>query len=85
MTKEDFDEWTNNPLTKEYHQFLSDYRSHLMEMWVEGKFSAPTMEASVMKNLEAMAKAQCYKDLVDLEFDDISKFYNQGEGNVPEN
>ena len=75
MTKEDFEEWSNLPLTIEFFQFLKDYRMTLMEAWAEGEYTLDTIEASTLRNVEALAKAQCYKDLSELEADYIENFY----------
>ena len=75
MTKEDFEEWSNMPLTKEFFQYLKDYRDELMEAWADGYYTLDTIEASTLKNIEALAKAQCYKDLYELETDYIENFY----------
>ena len=75
MNKEDYIEWKGLPLTKSFHKFLLDYRQSLMEAWADGQFSLQAMEASLLKNTEAMAKCQCYHDLANLEADFIENFY----------
>lgn len=79
MTKDEYEQWKHHPLTEKFHQFLCDYRQGLMNRWAEGEFSLPDLQAAAVKNLEAMAKCQCYKDLVELDADFISQWYSKGE------
>jgi len=77
MDKEQYQDWKNHPLTKKYLQFLQDKRQELMEDWAEGKYSLQTTEQSALKTSEAMGRAQCLQDLVELEDDYIGNFYRQ--------
>lgn len=75
MNKDDFTEWRNLPLSQEFFQFLKDYRLELMSRWANGEYSLPEMEASLLKNTEALAKCQCYQDICELDPSYIEDFY----------
>jgi hypothetical protein len=81
MDKAEYEEWKHHPLTKQFHQFLLDYRKKLMEDWAEGSFSNPDLTAGALRNSEAVARCQVYKDLVELDAGYISEFYSKGTAN----
>ena len=68
LTKENYQQWVNHPQTKEFHQYLKDYRKTLMERWAQGKLSE-------VDNLMAIARAQMADDILTLDDDSISQFY----------
>lgn len=68
MTKEEYQLWAEHPQTKQFHQYLSDYRKQLMERWAQGKLYG---DESTM----AIARAQMADEIVNLDDDSISKFY----------
>jgi hypothetical protein len=74
MTKEQFQEWEAIPLTKQFQQFLKDYRAYLMDRWAKGL----TQDSQAQE----MAKCQLLEQLANLDDDAIYEFYkeNQKEG-----
>lgn len=69
MTKEQYEAWAQHPQTKQYHQYLKDYRLGLMEAWAKGALKEPGMEEM------AMARCQMVDDLVTMDSDWIADFY----------
>lgn len=72
MTKEEYQQWAAHPQTKQFHQYLTDYRKQLMERWAQG---ALTGDDSLM----AIARAQMADEIVNLDDDSISEFYRNQE------
>ena len=73
MTKEEYEQWLHNPLTKMFHQYLIDYRQVLMERWANGQIP----EDGTNGNAYMIGQAQCLHDLVGLEPEEISAFYKE--------
>lgn len=73
MTPEQYESWKEHPQTKQFHQYLMDYRSDLMERWAQGKLHGED-------NLMAIARAQQADEIVNLDNDAISVFYRDRKG-----
>lgn len=72
MTKEEYQLWKEHPQTKEFHQYLLDFRMVIMEKWARGMLSGD-------ESLMALAKAQMAFEITDFDDDTISKFYGKQE------
>ena len=72
MTKEEYQQWAEHPQTKQFHQYLTDYRAQLMARWAQG---ALTGDDSLM----AIARAQMADEIVNLDDDSIDEFYRKQE------
>lgn len=72
MNTEQYQLWKDHPQTKQFHQYLVDYRAQLMERWAKG---ALTGDDSLM----AIARAQMSDEIVNLDDDSISEFYRNKE------
>lgn len=81
MTKDQYEEWAAHPLTKQFHQYLTDYRQHLMDRWAQGQLASP------QDQMMAVARCQMADEITTLDDDSISEFYRttKGEAHVPEN
>jgi hypothetical protein len=69
LDKDKFDLWVNNPQTKEFFQYLRDYRKAVMERWANGQLSGDD-------NLMAIARAQQADEIVNLDASAINEFYS---------
>lgn len=78
MTKDEYEQWKHHPLTEKFHQFLRDYRQQLMERWAMGEFSLPGADAYLTRNTEMVARAQCLRDIAEMDAGAISQFYSSG-------
>ena len=65
--KEAMAAWKSHPLTQEYHQYLKDRRSALMELWGRGQQMGP----------EWQREASLMGALVNLSSDDVAQFYEE--------
>ncbi len=63
--REVFQEWLQNPLTQEYHQFHRDRRASLAERWARGNPLTP----------EHQAQAVMLGQLADISWEDIAEQY----------
>jgi len=70
MDKEKFLSWKDHPQTVEFFEYLKDYRNDLMERWAQGSLRDAD-------NTMAIARAQMADEIVNLEADAISQFYQQ--------
>lgn len=77
MNKEDYLLWAEHPQTKQFHQYLKDYRANLMERWAQGALSGDD-------SLMAIARAQMADEIVNLDGDAISEFYRENKGDSNE-
>ena len=75
MDKQEYQELKANPLFKKFQQYLTDYRSDLMERWAQGAYQ-PTNPDSLM----AVARCQMADELATLDDDSISEFYRNNGG-----
>jgi hypothetical protein len=74
MDKEQYQEWKDHPLTKQFHRYLLDYRQAVMEKWAQGKYPPESPEA-----LMAVARCQMADELATLEDDWIAEFYRTNQ------
>lgn len=74
MSKEDYQQWKDHPLTQRFHQYLKDYRQALMEKWAQGALSPDSQEA-----LMAVARCQMADEIATLEDDSIAEFYRNNQ------
>lgn len=68
MDKKEYDEWKNHRLTKKFHQYLTDYRSDLMERWATGMIQGDD-------NIAAISRCQMADEIANLEDGAIEEFY----------
>jgi len=74
MSKEEYQQWKDHPLTKQFHQYLKDYRQVLMEKWAKGGYHPTDPEA-----LMAVARCQMADEIATLDDDWIENFYSQSQ------
>jgi len=72
MIKEEYQLWKEHPQTKQFHQYLVDYRAQLMDKWAQGALTGN-------ESLMAIARAQMADEIVNLDDDSISEFYRNKE------
>ncbi len=64
-SKEAFEGWLTNPVTKAVREYLRAHRARLMEAWANGQ----------EMGLVEQTMAQAYGDLAELKFEDMRQFY----------
>jgi hypothetical protein len=71
--------WRRDTTTEKILRYLSRWRGEVKEMMAEGGTVASTAEATQALTVEASAKAQLLKDLLELKPADIARFYGTDE------
>lgn len=71
LTKEEFSEWLDHPVTKQYQQILLSLRKDLLEQWAAGNFTGSSAEETVQLNAKALGRIHQLEELMELEYDDI--------------
>ena len=74
MSKEEYQQWKDHPLTKQFHQYLRDYRQTLMAKWAAGGYHPNNPES-----LMAVARCQMADEIVTLDDDWIAEFYRNNQ------
>lgn len=72
-TAEAWAEWRDNPVTEAFMQYLADYRVMLLETLTACWEAGPVMPE---QQEEIRHKAQMCRELVDLNRDDVARFYD---------
>lgn len=72
MLKEEYQLWKDHPQTKQFHQYLLDYRKQVMEKWANGALIGD-------EALMGIARVQMAEEIVNLDDDSISEFYRKQE------
>ena len=70
MSKEDYQQWKDHPLTQQFHQFLRDYRKKWMEEWAMGALQGA-------EAIQAAERCQMAAELANLPDDWIENFYRK--------
>jgi hypothetical protein len=71
--------WRGNPTTKKVMRYLSRWREQEVEQLAEGGSTETTVDATAMRTVEFVSKAQMLKDILTLEARDIAEFYHLAE------
>ena len=77
LEQEEFEAWLHLEATRKFLQYLGDFRDQLKEMWAEGNFQRDMQESYIIEDLNAVARVQVLKDLIELQYDTIYSFYHQ--------
>jgi hypothetical protein len=72
MSKEEYQQWVDHPGTKQFHQYLKDYRLALMEKWAQGSLPPDSPES-----LMAVARCQMADEIATLDDDSVDDFYRK--------
>lgn len=68
MNKEQYQAWAAHPQTVQFFQYLTDYRSDLMERWAAGSIQGDD-------NIAAISRCQMADEIANLEDGAIEEFY----------
>src|SRR5688572_23572382 len=68
LTENEWNEWKSHPATKALGEWLEAKREHLRTEWESGRFTAETCEATAMKSVNAIGKAEAYYEVQTLDF-----------------
>jgi hypothetical protein len=71
--------WRSHPSTKKVLRYLARWRSQLVDRLAEGESTEPSAEATAMRTVEFVAKAQLLRDILTLEPRDVAQFYGLPE------
>ena len=83
MEEEDFRGWRGLPTTRKFLQFLKDYRDQLAEGWLDGQYQRDDPVKYAMQDSDAVARAQCYNDLAEIQYSFMEAFYLKDEIEEP--
>lgn len=71
ITQREWEEWTNHPVTQEYHRILKLLRHRALEDWANKKFVGDTPEHTIQANAHALGGVGILERLVTLDIDDL--------------
>ena len=83
MEEEEFRGWVGLPATRKFLQFLKDYRDNLAQGWVDGQYQREDPMSYALQDSDAVARAQCYNDLAEMEYSFMEAFYLKDEPEEP--
>ena len=76
MEQEEWQALVARPEWRKFEQYLRDWRIQLMESIAEGQLPLTSVTGDPGGTVvDAIARCQVYKDLTELEWQDIAKFY----------
>lgn len=75
MSASELRAWRSDPTTQKVLRYLARFRAQVVEQLAEGGSTEPTTEATAMRTVEFVSKAQLLKDLTTLEAKDVADFY----------
>jgi hypothetical protein len=67
--------WRRDVTTEKVLRYLARFRAQLVEQLAEGASTESTVEATAMRTVEYVSKAQLLKDVLTLEPKDLADFY----------
>lgn len=71
--------WRAHPTTKKVLRYLGRWRGQLVERLAEGESTEPTTEATAMRTVDFVARAQLLRDVLTLDARDVAQFYGLEE------
>ena len=77
VSQEEWDEWTQLETTKMFHRALREIRIQLLEDWAAGAFTGSNVDETVQQNSRALGKVQQLEDLMEIDYDTISRVLGQ--------
>ena len=66
-TRAQYEEWLGHPTTRALQHFLRAQRQALAEQWLNGSFTAETVEKTAMLTANAVGQGEVLTLLIDLE------------------
>lgn len=81
VTASELRAWRNDITTQKILRYLTRWRGQVLEYMGDGGTIAERAEATATLTVEASAKAQILKDIVELEAVDLARFYGLEEPN----
>lgn len=73
MQLEEWKEWLNNSVTKEWFKFLIRTREQIKEEWANSAYVGEAVEESVQRNAAAIGQVKLLKLLEEVTFEDIEE------------
>lgn len=74
ISKADYQAWRHHPVTKEFLQYLRDYRSSLHNELLE-RWEAGTLVGDSLIEQEIRGRSLILKEIGELEFEAMEQFY----------
>lgn len=72
--------WLDHPATKALRAFAQLKRKDLLDAWVSGGFTGPTLEETVIRNVAATGAASVYQEFQELSYQHIiGELANEGD------
>lgn len=79
VSKEQWDEWRENPVTELLHQYLMDVSSKLSHFHAEALMGTWDLAEQERFHVRAKARLEAWSDLVNLSYENIEGFYREHE------
>lgn len=83
MEEEEFQGWLGLPATRKFLQFLKDNRDQLALGWLDGHYQRDDPMNYALQDSDAVARAQCYNDLAEIEYSFMEAFYLKEQPEEP--
>lgn len=79
ITEGDFTDWKLHPITEALMKYSAAKKQRLMERWADGEFSDGFDVGMAVKNAGATGACSIYKDLLELDFEELIGELDDGE------
>ncbi len=73
MSKEEWEAWRSNPITKAFLRFLAGLREGHKERWANGEFTHQEHFGTAIANARAIGEADMLLRIIELEYEDIKE------------
>ncbi len=67
VTKEAWEGWLLDPVTREFRLGLSAWRMGLAKQWMEGDFQSENIEVTAMANAQGVAEVKLLERILELD------------------
>lgn len=79
VTEVEFNEWRDNPVTKEFFATLRRWREDQKEVWASGAFTDQSQFGTVILNAKAIGNCEALDRIVGFEYVQLESEKDNGE------
>ena len=73
LTKEDFDRWALDPITKLLHDHLTRLVVNERELWASRQFEDTDVYKAAKQNAAALGRVEAYSEILGLSFSELGE------------
>ena len=70
MTREEYDEWREDPVTQEFFHHVQACKEDLMKRWSQGMFTSSSLDETVQLNSHAIGEATALSLILESTYED---------------